>query len=95
MLSRWSRIGHLLVISLVISAVLACAGCEASTKQWTKAGATEQQLAQDLQTCNKTAAQWGAAPYFDPRRGQIISGPQDASQTPAACMMRRGWTLAP
>ena len=80
---------------LIISAILACAGCEAPKGQWTKAGASEPQLTQDLQTCDQTAAQWGAAPYFDPRRGQIISGPKDASQTQAACMMRRGWTLAP
>ena len=73
--------------------MLACTACEAPTK-WTKTGATDQQLAQDLQTCNETAAQWGAAPYFDPRKGQIIAT-QDASQTQAACMMRRGWTLAP
>lgn len=90
MLSRRLQLGHL----LAISAVLACAGCEAPTK-WTKSGATEQQLAQDLQTCNETAGQWGAAPYFDPRRGQIISSTPDASQTQAACMMRRGWTLSP
>jgi len=91
MLSRWSRVGRL----FVIGAISACAGCGAQATQWTKAGATEQQLAQDLQACNETAAQWGAAPYFDPRRGQIISGPKDASQTQAACMMRRGWILAP
>ena len=91
MVCRRSRTGSL----LVIGAVLACAGCEAPKGQWTKPGATGQQLAQDLQSCDETAAQWGAAPYFDPRRGQIVSGPKDASQTQAACMMRRGWTLAP
>jgi hypothetical protein len=63
--------------------------------QWTKAGASEQQLTQDLAICDETAAQWGAAPYFDPRRGEIVSGPKDASQTEAACMIRRGWTLSP
>ena len=91
MVGRYSRISHL----LIVGAAVACTGCEAATAQWTKPGATEQLLAQDLRTCSETAAQWSAAPYFDPRRGQIISGPSDASQTQAACMMRRGWTLAP
>ena len=91
MVGCYSRIGHL----LIVSAAIACTGCEIPTRQWTKPGGTEQQLAQDLRTCNATAAQWSAAPYFDPRRGQIIAGPTDASQTQAACMMGRGWTLAP
>ena len=85
-----SRFGHF----VVLSAMVACAGC-APAGHWIKAGAGDQQLADDLQTCNRTAGQFGAAPYFDPRRGQIISGQQDASQTQAACMMGRGWTLAP
>lgn len=89
--SHRPRLGQLLAYGIV----LGCIGCEAPRGQWTKAGATEQQLAQDLQACNETAAQWGAAPYFDPRRGRVISGPNDASQTPAACMVRRGWTLSP
>jgi hypothetical protein len=86
MLNQRSPLGRF----LIVCSVLACAGCQAPKGQWTKAGATEQQLTQDLQTCDETAAQWGAAPYFDPRRG-----PKDASQTQAACMMRRGWALAP
>lgn len=90
MRTRWLQFGRL----LLLGAVLTCAGCEAPRGQWTKVGATEQQLTQDLQTCGETAAQWGAEPYFDPRRGQMVTGPKDASQTEAACMMRRGWTLA-
>lgn len=85
-----SRFGQL----LILGTVLACAGC-APAGRWTKAGASDQQLTDDLDTCNRTAGQFGAAPYFDPRRGQIVSGQQDASQTQAACMMGRGWTLAP
>jgi hypothetical protein len=84
-----SRIGCFAVV-----VGLTCAGCTPAT-QWTKAGATDEQLAQDLRVCNETAGQWGAAPYFDPRQGQIVSGQKDASQTQAACMLRRGWTLAP
>jgi len=80
---------------LIIAALLACAGCGAPASHWTKAGATEQQLAEDLRSCNQTAAQFGPAPYFDPRKGQLITGPKDASQTEGACMMGRGWTLAP
>ena len=90
MLSRSSPLGRLLVTAVV----LACVGC-APAKHWTKAGATDQQLAQDLRTCNETAGQWGAAPYFDPRQGKLVTGQQNASQTEAACMMGRGWTLAP
>ena len=90
MLSRWSRFGRLLFLGVALT----CAGCEAPRGQWTKVGATEQQLAQDLQTCDETAAQWSADPYFDPRRGQLVTPPKDASQTQAACMMRRGWTLS-
>ncbi len=91
MLSRQSQLSR----ALAIVAVVACAGCGAPATKWTKPGASEQQLAQDLQSCNQTAGQWGAASYFDPRRGQIISGSQDASQTQAACMMGRGWVLTP
>jgi len=94
MLRCSSPLGRCLLMT-VAGVALACAGCAAPAGHWTKAGATEQQLAQDLQSCNQPAAQWGAAPYFDPRRGQIISGPQDASQTQGACMMSRGWILAP
>lgn len=90
MLSRSPRFGV-----LIVAALLACAGCEPSRGQWTKVGASEQQLTQDLAICHETAAQWGAAPYFDSRRGQIVAGPKDASQTEAACMIRRGWTLSP
>jgi len=91
MLRPWPKFGRL----LVLAGVLAGAGCDVPRGQWTKAGATESQRAQDLRICDETAAQWGAAPYFDPRRGQIVSNPPDASQTQAACMMRRGWILSP
>ena len=91
MFSRYPLIARL----LAIAAALASTGCAVPAKNWTKPGATEQQLAQDLAACNQTAAQWGAAPYFDPRRGQLISGAQDKSQAQAACMMGRGWVLAP
>jgi len=91
MLNRWIKIRHL----FAVGAVLACAACGGAATQWTKPGASAKQLEQDLEACNQTAAQFGAAPYFDPRRGQIISGSQDASQARAACMMGRGWTLVP
>ena len=90
MLSRPSLLGRFLVTAIVLT----CAGC-APAGQWTKAGATDQQLAQDLRTCNETAGQWGAAPYFDPRRGKLVTGQQNASQTQGACMMGRGWVLTP
>lgn len=80
---------------IVAFAALLCSAACASTQlaqHWTKPGASAEDLDKDLRTCKRMAPQWGAQPYFDPRRGQLVTS-NNASQTQAACMMREGWTL--
>jgi len=80
---------------IVAFAALLCSAACASTQlaqHWTKPGANPEDLDNDLRICERIAPHWGAQPYFDPRRGQLVT-PDDASQTQAACMMRQGWTL--
>ena len=87
-------VNRIIVAAFALAGLSALAGCVASRVDWSKPGASETDLQQDLSACHAEAINL-APQVYDPRTMGVISDPQETSRLAAACMTGRGWQLMP